>query len=400
MMTTKNPKNNYRLAYFVTHPIQYQAPLLKVLSEKKEIDLKVYFIRDFSLAIDVIKDFSFGSKWDTPLLSGYEYTFLPKIIESDDAGFFRPIVYGIRKALKEKNWDAVWIHGYNHYSLIMVLILSSIFRIPIFYRSESNLKSTPTHSLKNIFIRLLIRLSTRLLFIGNDNKEYYKFFGAPESKLFFTPYAVNNELFQHQSDQTGRKKPDLIRQLTINDETIVILFSGKLVKRKNPALLLEAFYHVIKNELDRSVYLIFVGHGVEYETLQKRIKELKLEDKVKLPGFINQQEIWQYYSIADLLVMPSNLETYGLVINEAMNASTAIISSNKVGAASDLVFEGLNGFIFESGNLKSLTDVLNKALTSKSMLKNMGIESLKIIDQWNFEEDFRGIMAALESINN
>ena len=401
-MKIKNKKEQrkYQLAYFVTHPIQYQAPLLKALSARKEIELKVFFIMDFSLAIHVLKDFPDGTKWDTPLLSGYEYTFLPKIFKSNDSGFFKPFVYGIRKALKERHWDAVWVHGYNHYSLIIVMILSYIFRIPIFYRSESNLKFTPSHTLKNIFIRSLIKLSTGLLFIGNDNKEYYKFFGAPENKLYFTPYAVDNEFFNNQSDQIQRKTPDLRKLLMINDDTIVVLFSGKLIKRKNPALLLEAFYNVIKNDLDRPVYLIFVGHGVEYETLQKRIKQLKLEAKVKLAGFKNQGEIRQYYSMADLFVLPSNIEAFGLVINEAMNASTAIISSDKVGATSDLVFDGSNGFVFQSDSLESLTDALNKALSSKSKLRKMCNQSLIIINRWNYEEDVKGIMSALKSINN
>ena len=390
----------YKLAYFVTHPIQYQAPLLKELSERKEIELKVFFVKDFSLDVHVLQDFPGGAEWDTPLLSGYEYSFLSKISNSDASGFFMPIVYGFKKALKEKRWDAVWIHGYNHYSLIIVMILSCIFRIPIFYRSESNLKSTSSHPLKNMLVRALVKLSSGLLFIGKENKEYYKFYGASEDKLFFTPYAVNNKFFSKQPDQIQRTTPELIERLQINDETIVILFSGKLIKRKNPALLLEAFYNVIKNDLDRLIYLIFVGHGSEYQSLEKRIQELKLEDKVKLAGFQNQGEIRQYYSIADLLVLPSNLETFGLVINEAMNASTAIISSDKVGAASDLVFDGLNGFTFQSDNLESLTDALKKALFSKQKLRDMCNQSLKIIDRWNYEENVKGIIAALQSLNS
>ena len=269
MIKGKKHIAKYHLAYFVTHPIHYQAPLLRELSQRQEIDLKVFFIRDFSLSIDVMKDFSHGAKWDTPLLSGYEHTFLPKLYESNYSGFFTPVVYGMRKVLKERNWDAVWIHGYNHYSLIMVMVVSYISKIPIFYRSESNLKSTSSNILKNILIRLLIKLSARLLFIGKANKEYYKFFGAPDNKLFFTPYAVDNRLFQNESDQMERKTPDLIRKLIISDETIVILFSGKLIKRKNPVLLLEAFYNAIRNNKERQAYLIYIGNGVEYESLHE-----------------------------------------------------------------------------------------------------------------------------------
>ena len=83
-------------------------------------------------------------------------------------------------------------------------------------------------------------------------------------------------------------------------------FSGKLIKRKNPILLLDAFKEVTRNDVYRDSCFIFVGDGEELPTLRKRITDLKLEKTVKLVGFINQGEIRKYYSIADLLVLPSS----------------------------------------------------------------------------------------------
>lgn len=399
-MTIENENKKYRLAYFVTHPIQYQAPLLKLLSARPEIDLKVFFVRDFSLSAHILHEFSSGAKWDTPLLSGYGYSFLHKIFDIDSNSFFTPVVFGVKGALREKKWDAIWIHGYNHYSLIIAIVLSFLFRIPIFYRSESNLQSTRPNILKNMFVRILVKISKALLFIGNENKKYYKYFGAPESKLFFTPYAVDNYFFDEQYGKIDERDQKFRNELNIEDKTIVILFSGKLIKRKNPILLLDAFNEVTRNDVSSDFCLIFVGDGEESPTLRKRIKDLKLEKTVKLVGFINQSEIRKYYSIADLLVLPSSLETYGLVINEAMNASTAIIASDKVGAASDLVRDEVNGFVFQSENLGSLIQVLKKALSSKEKLRKMGKQSLRIISKWNYEVNVLGIIGALKSISN
>ena len=163
---------------------------------------------------------------------------------------------------------------------------------------------------------------------------------------------------------------------------------------------MDAFNEVTRNDVYSDFCLIFAGDGEESSTLRKRIIDLKLEKKVKLIGFINQSEIRKYYSIADLLVLPSNLETYGLVINEAMNASTAIIASDKVGAASDLVWDEVNGFIFQSENLGSLIQVLKKALSSREKLRKMGKQSLRIISKWNYEVNVLGIIGALKSISN
>ena len=70
--------------------------------------------------------------------------------------------------------------------------------MPIFYRSESNLQSTKPNIIKNMLVRILVKISKALLFIGNENKKYYKYFGASESKLFFTPYAVDNDFFDEK----------------------------------------------------------------------------------------------------------------------------------------------------------------------------------------------------------
>ena len=117
-------KKDYKLAYFVTHPIPYQAPLLRKIANKDSIDFKTFFISDHTVRPHFDKDFNQITKWDTLLLEGYDHTFLKKILNAKGFSFFSPFVYGISKSLREKKWDAIWIHGYNHFSLILVLFLA------------------------------------------------------------------------------------------------------------------------------------------------------------------------------------------------------------------------------------------------------------------------------------
>ena len=97
------------------------------------------------------------------------------------------------------------------------------------------------------------------------------------------------------------------------------------------------------------------------------------------------------------MVLPSKEETFGLVINEAMSASTAIIASDKIGSSKDLVINGINGFIFKSENLESLTAILEKTLSNKETLLDMAEKSEEIIKDWNYEKDLEGIISALDS---
>ena len=396
-MLKENSRRSYKLAYFVTHPIPYQAPLLRKIANKDSIDFKTFFISDHSVRPHFDTDFNQSTKWDTPLLEGYDHIFFKKIFKTTKLGFFIPFVYGISKALKEEDWNAVWVHGYNHFALVIVIFFAVLYKIPIFFRAESTLLATKSSLFKDMFIRQLVRLSSALLYVSTLNKEYYLDYGAKERQLFFTPYAVDNEFYKYTKEEKKKISARLTKEHDIDEEATIILFAGKLIDRKNPLILLEAFHQLINKQPRNKVVLMFAGTGPDLELIENKIKQDYLDAKVKILGFKNEKELREYYSIADLLVLPSTEETFGLVINEAMSASTAIITSDKVGSSKDLVINGINGFIFKSENLESLTTILEKTLSDKEALLDMAEKSEEIIKDWNYEKDLEGIISALDS---
>src|ERR1700726_4359424 len=94
---TYSPDRRLRLAYFVSHPIQYQAPLLRRISSEPDIDLKVFFSSDISVRGYLDQGFGVAVKWDIPLLEGYDHEFLPRMRDSGKVSFSRPVNLGIRK---------------------------------------------------------------------------------------------------------------------------------------------------------------------------------------------------------------------------------------------------------------------------------------------------------------
>jgi glycosyltransferase involved in cell wall biosynthesis len=93
--------------------------------------------------------------------------------------------------------------------------------------------------------------------------------------------------------------------------------------------------------------------------------------------------------------MPTVFEPWGLVVNEVMNAGTAVIVSDQVGCAPDLGRDGYNGLVYQAGNITDLHRVLHTALSDRTRLREMGRRSLEIINRWSFEEDVLGLRAAL-----
>lgn len=384
-----------KLAYFVSHPIQYQAPLLRRIAAHPDIDLRVFFISDFSVRTYFDEGFGVSFNWDVPLLEGYEYEFLSRGGDDRKRGFFNPLICGIRDAIAEGGWDAVWFHGYAHNVLMRGIQIAASLGKPIFFRSDSNLLCTRGGILKDRFIRWLVHTASGLLWVGSANRDYYCHYGANEKQLFFVPYAVDNDFFRSKVHEAASLVAGLRVELGLASERPVVLYAGKLLRRKNPVLLLEAYAQVLRTGIQPAPYLLFVGDGEERGALERRTSELGLRSDVRVIGFKNQTELPCYFALCDLFVMPSEKEPFGLVINEVMNAGKPIIATDEVGASKDLVHEGRNGFVVSAGSVDAMASAILRALLDRSGLVRMGQESLKIIDAWSYDRSVEGIVAAL-----
>jgi glycosyltransferase involved in cell wall biosynthesis len=143
---------------------------------------------------------------------------------------------------------------------------------------------------------------------------------------------------------------------------------------------------------------LFVGDGEQRTELENRAQSID-RDSVRFIGFKSQTELPQFYDLCDVFVMSSVEEPWGLVVNEAMNAGRAIISSDLVGCAADLVVDGVNGYLYKAGDVASLTAMLQRMLADPATCRAMGQQSLRIINHWSFEEDVSGLKAALQMDN-
>jgi hypothetical protein len=129
-----------RLAYFVSHPIQYQAPLLRRIARETDIELEVFFSSDHTVCGYVDEGFGVKIEWDVPLLEGYRSSFLPRWRDAGkEPGFWRPLNHGIFQRLQEGHFDAVWSHGYSTANSLRVIASAAMLGIPVLLRAESTL---------------------------------------------------------------------------------------------------------------------------------------------------------------------------------------------------------------------------------------------------------------------
>lgn len=377
-----------KISILTSHVIQYQTPFFKKLAEKA--DLKVYFCWDFGMKKTYDPEFRKEISWDIPLLEGFSWRLLRNLSLSPSSAFWGKINPGIILSLARDNPDALLLYGWNGITEWMAIFASWILRIPIIIHSESPVgqevkKKKWLLIIKKIVLGFLFRIMKAAVFIGEENKKFYEFYGVPSRKLFFSPYSVDNERLRNSSTE------DMRNGLNLDKEDVVILFTGKLIYKKRPMDLLRAY-----EKLDfQKKALVFVGDGELRGELEQYVKSKNI-NKVVFVGFQNQTELPNWYAMSDIFVLPSGEgETWGLVVNEAMNFGLPIVVSDVVGCGPDLVRSGDNGFIFKLGDVDALVGALSK-LTDKNMRDKFGRESLEIIKYYSYEKEVDGVLEAIK----
>jgi glycosyltransferase involved in cell wall biosynthesis len=175
-----------------------------------------------------------------------------------------------------------------------------------------------------------------------------------------------------------------------------VLFAGKLEQKKDPFALLEAFEYVTNGD----VFLLFAGNGELEKELKLRAGHSVKKDKIFFLGFQNQSVMPALYQACQIFCLPSvgPGETWGLAVNEAMAAGRAVIVSDKVGCAVDLVKEGVNGAIFKSGDRRDLSIKLQNLSESTDLLEKAGEASKRIIENWSVDKQVSFILRELNTI--
>jgi glycosyltransferase involved in cell wall biosynthesis len=205
---------------------------------------------------------------------------------------------------------------------------------------------------------------------------------------------VDNAFFRHHAETLAPQRNQLRARWGFHDDRPVVLFAGKFVATKQPLLLLEAYRRVRQRH---HCALLMAGDGPLRGAVEAEIRKNSIPD-VRISGFLNQTEIPMAYAAADLLVLPSCAEPWGLVVNEAMNFSLPIVVSDRVGCGPDLVRTGVNGEVFEHSSADALEAVLERCVSQPDRLRELGRASLERIREWGLPETVRGIIQALTAV--
>ncbi len=317
---------------FDSHPVQYKAPVYQRLQQIRPGSFKVIYATDSTLRGHRDRDFQADVAWDAPLLEGYPSTVLHNERGEPFSGFRSLSGRGVFALLRRERPAAALISQFLYAYDLAAYAGCVLLGIPIWIRHETQdeafLRPAGKTALRRLFYRLVYGGVDHAFYIGALNREHLLRHGLPERRLSRAPYCAPDS---PDPARQATARAEVRQRLGVGPDETLLLFSGKFIAKKNPLLLLDAFRLLSPDE--RACFqIVFVGSGPLETDLRARAAEFP--GRVHFTGFINQTEIPSYYAAADILLLPSRRagETWGLVVNEALQAGCAVIVSRAAGS--------------------------------------------------------------------
>ena len=341
-----------------THPVQYMAPLFRYISaHRRDIDLTVLYA-SAPMPDQQGVGFSESFAWDVSLTDGYVHRVLqpPARGRRFDAESFRGADVGsVAGAIAESRPDVVVVPGWHSAFYLRAIAACRRSGIPVLYRGDSNLIAGPLGIRRPAWAvrtRLALQMFDGYLSVGTRSREYLRHFGVPEPLIFDSPHALDVSALA-ASAAAGEPRSVMRRWLGAGDSDFLVVFAGKFTAVKRAPDLVAAV-----SRMGADVTLAMVGNGPMVE--QTRVVAHRLGIRATWCGFVNQSTMPAVLAAADCVALPSESETWGFVVGEALACGTPCVVSDRVGCAADLVHEGVSGAVHRPGDVDGLADALTR----------------------------------------
>ena len=283
--------------------------------------------------------------------------------------------------------DVVAIPGWSSRGALVALQWCLAHGVPAVLMTESSRHDEPRKPWKEWLKRRLLRHFATALAGGSSHVDYLEDLGMNRTRVFLGYDVIDNDHFRRK--EAGTTEPSLPPHF---------LASARFIEKKNLFRLLRAYadYRTEAKGQGREPWrLVLLGDGELRQPIEDLVKELQLTDSVELPGFKQYDELPGYYARSSAFIHASTTEQWGLVVNEAMASGLPVLVSSRCGCVTDLVKEGVNGFVFDSYDVNSISAAMTHlASLPEDAVRQMGAAGAAIISEWGPQRFGEGLAQA------
>jgi glycosyltransferase involved in cell wall biosynthesis len=303
----------------------------------------------------------------------------------------------IRTKLRKDAFDVVVIPGWSMPTSVAAASVCRARGIPYVIFSETHERSPRPAWLrvaKRALLRPIVGGASAWLATGTLSEQFLVRHGADRARVFRFANTPDVDALRRAVEDARPRRAAVRAALGVTDDAPMALFVARLIGAKDPATLLAA--QALLEERGRASWLVLVGDGPESKTLRALVETRRLS-KVRFAGSREPRDMPEVYAAADLFVLPSLHEPWGVVVNEAMAAGLPVVLTDRVGAAADLLVDGANGRLVPPGDPARLADAVDEIVGDEALRRRMGAESLRIVAGWGYGPSVRGFADAVRT---
>ena len=343
-----------------------------------------YFVEPASYTIDLIVNVH--SK------QGIEHAFINNKSEAKTKEFLASTTFlsdfSLPQKIKfvrsiRKEHDLVIINGYNNYVFIFNFLFNIFSANKKYIAAESDTQlKIPNNIIKRIikyiYLNVIFRNKYVLGFAGGSktHKDLFRNYGMKEERIFMIPMMVNNEKYYHENK--------------ISPHRFTFLFVGRLLDTKNVDVLCERFLSACS---DKYSELIIVGGGPNLEVYKRKYNN----EKILFKGSVFGDSLLRLYHNSSVFVFPSSVESWGLVVNEAMSSSLSIIAHKEVGSVHDLIINKETGFVID--NWDELEEKMLELYNNPDLNRKMSENAVALMkDYWNYDLYTKNLLFSIQKV--
>ncbi|MFD2569439.1 glycosyltransferase family 4 protein [Spirosoma soli] len=274
--------------------------------------------------------------------------------------------------------DVINLTGYYDPAQLMLLVWAKRRGIRVIIQNESTVADHERGGWKERLKRWIFSQCDGFFCFGSSSADYLIQLGVRPEQILLRKSAVDNNalLSAYQRALPTRLAQQKALGLCANN----FVFVGRLIDFKNLPSLINAFAEARRQSIESAGWgLIMLGDGPQYDALIRQVANLNLSDWVKILPGRPWFKVPDVLALANVLVLPSRSEPWGLVVNEAMACGMPVLVSNRCGCVQDLVHDGQNGLVFDPDQPAQLTRSLLRFMQNEVNAAQMGQLSQRII---------------------
>ena len=363
----------------------YRIPLFNALARNPEVDLHVIFLAETDPTLRQWRVYTEEIRFSHQVLRSWRKQVGPYNVLLNR---------GVGHALDAASPNAILCGGYNYVAYWQTLLWAKSHKVPFLLWSESNqYELRRGHALVEFLKSEFISRCDAFVVPGLWAQEYLRILKVKDELIFTAPNAVDNELFGDAAAKARRNSADCRRDLGLPER--YFLFVGRLVREKGVFELVSA-YAKLDEKIRSQISLVFVGDGVCREQLQREAASIS-PGRIQFAGFAHREQLAAYYALAEMLILPTYTDTWGLVVNEAMACGLPIILSRAAGCGPDLVKENWNGLFVPPRDVSSLIVAMMALATQPDLREMMGKNSFQLVSQFSPVAWSQAVAGALQT---